>query len=81
MHCGTISNVSGRNGKKEICLPHKEYLTNQICERTNMAIKCKISVTVAYRCIGISKKQVCLQNKEYVTGHRCEYTNVASKYL
>ena len=42
----TFSEVININGKKQICLPNKEYICGHRGERINMAAKCKIFVTV-----------------------------------
>ena len=45
-HMCTISKVIGINEKKEICLPNKKHMNGHRCERTDMAAKYKIYVTV-----------------------------------
>ena len=46
MHMCAVSNVVGINEKKQICLLNKEYLSDDICRRTNVSAKCKILLTL-----------------------------------
>ena len=44
-HNHIISQFIDKNETNDICLPNKGYLTDQRCEWSEMATKCKIFVT------------------------------------
>ena len=65
------------NKDKKICLPKKECLIGHRCERTDMAVKSRISINCSKNFIGI--KEYDYQRREYLKGHKCEGKRIAYK--
>ena len=56
-----------------------ESISGHRCERTNVAVKCGMSMNCSKNFIGICKSQTWLLNKEYLKDHGCDRTAMAYK--